>query len=472
MFQTILKFIPVRNYITLLFLGISLSLSAQNTIGGVKTTVPESEVKRQSAFLTAERERLLGRWDKALEAYKNFLFDNPEYDAAWYGLARTYAAKNDPTNALDAIEKAIAKNPDNQWYMIYQAELFEKNGRNKDALATYEELVKRYPKTTEFYEKLAYLAVLCEDPKRGLKALDKLEQLQGINENNTAKKHLIYVGLGDNKKAAEEYRKLANAYPKNVKYRYQLADFYERLGDKVNARKTWEDIAQRFPDDTVAKLALAEQQGGSDAQYLASIKPLFADPKVSIDSKVKELVPFLTKITTGTDPVLTQNILELGGLLEQAHPEDAKAWSLSGDILYLAGHSAEALEKYRRCIKLNPAVFSVWDNMLSILREQKNFKEAESMAEQALDVFPNQPKACLHYAASATALGHFDAAINQLNQAMLMVGNNPLMRAEILDLNGDALLGKGDKGKAKEMWMKAYDISKNPAIQDKINRVQ
>lgn len=462
----------MKKLLLLLVCCISTAVYSQNTIGGVKTTVPESEVKRQSAFLSAERERLLGRWDKALEAYKTFLFENPDYDAGWYGLSRTYFAVGDMVNALDAIEKATEKAPNNQWYWLYQADLFEKNGRNKDALATYEMLVKRFPETPEFYEKLAYLAVLNEDPKRGLKALDKLEQFEGINEENTAKKHLIYVGLGDYKKAAEEYKKLANTYPNKVQLRYQLADFYERIGDKPNARKTWEEIAQRFPDDPLARLALAEQTNGSEAQYLSSIRPLFADPKVTIDAKVKELVPFFNKLTAGNDPALVQNMLELGAILEKTHPEEAKAWSLSGDMLYLSNNSSAALEKYRRCIELNPSVFSVWDNTLSILREQKNYAEMERIGEQALDAFPNQPKGYLHYATAAIQLKHFDAAINQLNQAQLMVGNNPELRAEVLELSGDALMGKGDKSKAKEMWLKAFDITKNPAIQEKINRVQ
>ena len=75
---------------------------AQNTVGGVRILVPEAEVKRQSQFLNAERERLLGRWDKALEAYKEIVYKFPDNDAAWYGLARTYSATNDVVNAANA----------------------------------------------------------------------------------------------------------------------------------------------------------------------------------------------------------------------------------------------------------------------------------------------------------------------------------------------------------------------------------
>jgi tetratricopeptide (TPR) repeat protein len=457
---------------SVLALSISTAMLGQNTIGGIKTSVPESEVKRQSAFLTAERERILAHWDKALEAYKTFLFENPEYDAAWYGLSRTYAATNDLVNALDAIAKAVAKDPNNQWYLLYQADLFERIGRNKDALATYEILVKRFPETSEFYEKLAYLAVLNNDPKRGLKALEKLEQFEGITEDNIAKKHLIYLGLNDRKKAAGEYRKLSDAYPNTVRYRYQLADFYQQIGDQANAQKTWEEIARRFPNDPLASRALATQQTGTDTEYLSSIRPLLADPRVDMDTKIKKIIPFLSKIEGNKDPAFSTTFQELGAILEKTHPEDAKAWSISGDILYLSNKGTDALDRYRRCLQLNQGIYSVWENTLLLLLEQKNYVEVINMAEKALDFFPNQPQIYVQYALAAIALQQYDAALGQLSLAQSMSGNNAPWLAEILDLTGNAFLGKGDSEKAKKLWQKAFEITKSPAIQDKINRVQ
>ena len=147
-------------------------LSAQNTFGGVKNTIPEAEVKRQSQFLMAERERLLNHNDKALELYKKFTYDNPNNDAGWYGLARTYTSLKELPIALDAIGKAVILSPENQWYSVYQADLFEKVGRLSEAVMVYENLLKRFPETPEFYEQLAYLSLQNEDPKRALKALE------------------------------------------------------------------------------------------------------------------------------------------------------------------------------------------------------------------------------------------------------------------------------------------------------------
>ncbi len=421
-----------------------VTIFAQNTIGGVKTSIPEAEVKRQSQFLMAERERLLNHNDKALELYKKFSYDNPNIDVGWYGLARTHAALKDLPNALQCIDKAVALAPENKWYSIFQAELFEKVGRLSEAVAVYESLLKRFPETPEFYEQLAYLSLQNEDPKRALRALDKWEDLVGVNEDIAFKKHVVYIGLGDTKKAAMELKKLCDTHPNNLKYRQDLAEFYDKIGDKANARASYDEMLRRDPDNPVARMALAGKEGDSDAAKLAAMRPLFDDPKVPIDEKVKAIMPYFQKMTNGGDAALTQNLLDLAVLLEKNHPDEAKAWSLSGDLFYHANRPSEALDRYRRCIALNPTIFAVWDNALSLLAAQKIFDEMLRTAERAMDAFPNQPKAYFYYGVAANIMGHPSDALPQLEQGLLMTVNNTGLRLDIVDQIGLALMGKRD----------------------------
>lgn len=417
---------------------------AQNTIGGVKTTIPEAEVKRQSQFLMAERERLLNHNDKALELYKKFTYDHPSVDAGWYGLARTYTSLKELPSALDAIGKAVVLAPDNQWYSVYQADLFEKVGRLTEAAIVYEALIKRFPQTPEFYEQLSYLYLQNEDPKRALKVLDKWEDLVGVSEEIAFKKHVVYVGLGDIKKAAAEYKKLSDAFPNELKYRRELAQYYDQIGDKVNARLTYEEILRRNPEDPSARMALAGSGNNSDAAKLNAMRPLFDDPKVPIDEKVKVIMPYFPKLDAGTDEALTQNLLELATLLEKHHTDEAKAWSISGDLYFHTNRPAEALDRYRKCINLNPTVFAVWENTLTILAGQKNYDEMLQVAEKAMDAFPNQPKAYFYYGAAANIKGRPDDALAQLEQGLLMTTSATGLRLEMLDQIGLAFLGKKD----------------------------
>lgn len=485
--------------------ALSFPTAAQNTIGGVQATVPQKEVERQSAFLDAERERMLGHHDKAIEAYKKFLYDNPDEGAAWYGLARCWVSKGDLVSGLDAIGKAVEKEPANVWYAIYQSDIYEKTGRLRDAIAVYEGLVKRNPRTSEFYLHLAYLYVSNADPKGGLKTLDKLEDIEGIQEEIIAKKHLIYVGMGDNRKAAAEYQKLVQAFPGEMTYRHRLADFYERIGDKAAARSTYEDILRLRPDDAAARLALiqpAKGQAGTSA--LSQLQPLIADAKVPIDAKVKELLPYLSQLQSGNPSLPVQNLLELADALHKAHPEDPKAWSLSGDMYYHADRLPEALTRYQQCIRLNPRVFSVWENTLAIQFAQRTYPELLKTAEQAMDAFPNQPRAYWYYALAAIELNQPDEALAQLDQASLMVANNPALatdladaaglallrkkdytaavaryeqglakggdkRADYLEHYGDALSSAGQRNKAIEQWKKAAALQPSPRLEQKIS---
>lgn len=483
----------------------TLGAVAQNTVDGKVVQITEEEAKRQSEFVAAERERLLGHHDKAIDLYKKFLYGNPEVDAAWYGLARAYASKEDVANAVDAIGKALERAPDNQWYAIYQAELFGKMGRTKDAAKVYEGLTKRFPQTVEFYEQLAYLAVLSGDPQGGLKALDRLEKLRGITQETAEKKHLIYVGLNENKKAAAELQKLADAYPGQPEYRHKLARFYEAIGDEAAARRTYEEILRRNPDDPEAKLgAMDKKRTNSDAAYLSGLTPLFAKTELSIDEKIRELMPYLEKLNTTQDAALLSALTSLCETLEKTHPDDPRAWSISGDVQYLGNRPQQALEKYRKCLQLKPKVFPVWENTMTILQVSGQFDELLRVSEQAMDAFPNKPQAYLFYGVAAIEKGKYDDALSALDQATLMAGNNVALRFDLIDQAGlallrkkeyaaastkyenalskggdkhpgllehygDALFYKGDNAGALQFWQKAAAIRKNPALEQKIS---
>jgi tetratricopeptide (TPR) repeat protein len=124
------------------------------------------------------------------------------------------------------------------------------------------------------------------------------------------------------------------------------------------------------------------------------------------------------------------------------------------------------------------------------------------VSEQAIDAFPNQPRAYLYYGIAAIAKGKYDDGAAQLEQAQLMAGNTPigidiqeqlayiaLLKKDlpaatiqyeallakggdrnpfVLEHYGDLLAAKGKATEAATYWQKAYDLTKKPALLQKI----
>lgn len=486
---------------------LALSTFAQNTIGGQAKLVAEAEVDRQRDFVDAETARMLGKYDKAIELYKKFIYDNEQNDAAWYGLGRSEMAKENLPAALDAARKATTLAPTNIWYQIFLSELYEKAGRYADAVAIAEKLTKEAPQHIPYFERLAYLQILNGTPNDALKTLDRLERITGLTETLAERRHLIYVAMRDQKRAAEALAQLADAQPYVVEYRRRLAHYYEEIGNKEAARKAYAQIATIQPNDPEAKLALmsannaAKTSGSGDVAQLTALQPLFKDPRAPLEAKFKQITPYLSKLKNNTDPAFTQAMLELGRIVEAAHPDDATAWSLSGMLFYQANQPDAALERYQRCIRLNPKAFSVWDNTLDILRQQQQYAAMLRTAEQAIDAFPNQAKAYWYYAVAANATGQPADARSNAEQALLMTNDAAIQldladqmglsmllqkdfgaatthyeawlnkggdrHAGILEHYGDALFQKGDTAKAQAQWQKALGIQRTPALERK-----
>jgi hypothetical protein len=76
---------------------------------------------------------------------------------------------------------------------------------------------------------------------------------------------------------------------------------------------------------------------------LTSIIGLVSSNNVSIDQKVNEIIPFLDKYIQLGDTSLITPLNKISEILVSTHPNEAKAWALSGDIRLHLGDYPQAL---------------------------------------------------------------------------------------------------------------------------------
>jgi tetratricopeptide (TPR) repeat protein len=431
--------------------------------------ISEVEIKLQEKYMEGVSKQLAGKPEAASILFQEVLDKNPKCDACAFQIARSQMIMGNAEKAMDNIKKAIALDAKNKWYKIFLADLYEKTGRDKESVLIYQGLVETLRFEEEIHYHYAYNLVRIGEPLKALKVFDGIEKQLGVQEELIKKKHTIYLALGDKKKAGFELKKLSDAYPSNLNYLHLLSEFYESVGQKADAEAVNKRILKLDSNDAKAGIADASNQraaAGSDIEYLRGLKPLMAKPEGDIDVKIKELLPYLNKFVSKHDQTLGQTLQELSEIIKNAHPKEAKAYSLLGDILNNEGKSQEAIVQYKECLKRSKTVYSVWEQILYLYDEAGQYDDLLTTSEEAVDLFPNNPTPYYFNGVALQKKGKLTDAVGALEQAVLMSAKKPQVKLEALTELGIAL----SKAKQAAKATKAFDDAL--ALSPKSNYVQ
>lgn len=438
----------------LLWVGLVPELSAQ------VDRIDEESVKVQELLIDASREKLLGHYDEAIKILESILRKDRENATAAFELARIHEATGDAEKSLKYAREATEYDDTNFWYFKFLASLQQQAGEYDAAAESYERVVALQPNDAQSYYRYAFLLVKANEIRKALKVYDELEARLGISEEVIRRKHTLYLGQREDKKAAEELMRLIAAYPNNVGYRHLLAGFYEQIGEDKKAKAVYQEILSVDPDNGKAKMALAGQSGqeSDEIRYLNALKEPFESPDTEIDVKIGKIIPFIQKVADTSDKDLADALLELTNLLEAVHPNDPKGYSAGADLLYHTGRKPAALSKYLKTIELDKSNFIVWEQILQLYAETHQFEELRDFSEQAMDYYPNQPMVYYMNALADYHLGDPEAALSTLQQASFMAGGNKRALIFIQSLQGLLYQDAGEPKAADEAFGKALAI--------------
>ena len=421
-------FSKTHTILLLLFGGIFFSF---NALG--QKTYSEEEVNTEKIFIEASQEKILGNYENAVDLYNEVLKRDKDNHAAAYELARMYDVLDENDKAEKAIKLAIKLDKSNEWYQSFLADHYQKLNNDKEAANVFGNLVKQYPNNKYFYQKQAYFLVRSKNIPDAIKIFDRIEAKFGLTEELIEKKHSLYLGLGKQKKATRELQKLTNTFPTNIEYHYMLANHFQRIGKNEKAKEIFQKILILDPKDAQANIALASSNNGeeSNAIFLSTLKPIFQQEDVDIDLKIKEMIPYIQKVANTGNKKLADAVIELAQILTDVHPNDAKSFSVYGDLLNHSERPKEALVKYMQTLKLDNSVFTVWEQVMYLNLELNDFDALLKTSNEALDLFPNKAKAYYLNGIANSEKRNYTDAIDGFQQALMMSAKNNRMRDDI-----------------------------------------
>ena len=430
-----------------------------------QTRPTSQEVSIEKKLIDGKKYILLGDYEKAEALFRAILEEDVQNGAACYELSRTLAATGRFSDAITYIHKAIRIEPENEWYLLMEADIREKSGDLVATMEMYDRLMALRPEKPHYYEMQISLCKKSGEQERLLKVLDQYEKSRGLTESITRTRFETLDAMGRQEEALAALHKLTVVFPYNTDYKFLAAAYARKSGHEENASQYYRDILAIDPDNSRAKLAMAsnEKQSGDEIGYLQSITPVITNAGVEIDVKLKELIPYVLELSKTKDPELGKALKELIAQLVKTHPKDAKSYAIQGDVLSIMGEEQSAINAYTQSTQLNGGVYTVWEQLLAMLIAERSYDELIRQSQNAITNFPNQ--AYLYYAAG---YGYYkkekyDEALEVLNDALIMTGRNLGQKISVCNILGLVYDELGDLDKSSVAFESALSIDpKNP----------
>jgi tetratricopeptide (TPR) repeat protein len=360
---------------------------AQGNAGRPMTNADSLEVK--TLYFNALREKTIENLPTAVDLFNRVLQIDPANDAAMYELANLKKLQNDYPRAQQLLEKAVTIAPDNNWYWSALADSYEKNNDIDKLENVFTQLIRLNPDKADNYFDKANVYYHQKKYDEALQVYDQVEKLTGLTDDLLADRQKIYLKQNHTDLAIDQLQKMIDANPVQIKYYLFLSELYSSGNSPDKALKVLQDAEKINNKNGLIHLALADIYRDKK-DYESSYNELsvaFAIPEVDIDQKIKIVMGYLPKFP---DPDAKASALELSRIITVAHPDEAKAWALYGDMLLQNGKTKDAKAMYQKSITLNNQVYDVQEQLVRIEIGENDDDAAIKDGENSLSYFPNQ----------------------------------------------------------------------------------
>ena len=483
------------HFLTLFCIIVCLTKPSSGISGQDPIQVSETENEIQQAFLEARLQITAGHYEEGLRKLDSLSRVYRHRSALYYEMAQVYFEQKKYTEALEKLERAVALEQNNIWYLEKQAMLQTELRRIQDAITTYKKLINIHPKYSRYYDITADLLLTSNRHSEALQVLRNKETQLGFSEYNSLK--IIDIAL-DSKQYHEaefEVGKLLQRQNPPLRDLKKAVEVYRTIGDIEKEYALNEKILAIDPNDVDAMLDKVEKENGrvNEASFLISLQPLIQNPSIPAGGKLVELMPFVEKHAQNPDIPYAEALLHVCELLANAHPDDAKVHAMYGDVLMNSHREVEAVRQYERTLALQKTNFLVWEQLMYGLEYLEDYGKLGETAQNAMDYFPNQ--AISYYFAAVASFSKNDMvkAKEWLAEAELISAKNPVIIARIrllqskisdseknltkamaqvdeciqisqglmgsaYEWKGDLMWNTGNKAGAKEQYLKALTL--------------
>ena len=380
-----------------------------------------------------------------------------------------YEQMGEKRKEYDELKTLVDSNPLNLNYRVMFGNWLLQNGKKKEALQKYRDVLKEDPNNS-----LAKLSMMDYYNNIGDKTTVKTilqELLQSPKTEKEAKlellRQVITGSQKDNNPDSTEVMRLfsvALAVPQENADIYMLKAAYMTLRKqpKAEINRVYEKAIEVEPDNSRARIALIQNIWDSkDYDKIISLcRPAIEyNPDEMAFYYFQGMAQFQKH---DIDAALETFRKGVGQIKPDSNPDIVSDfYAIMGDILHEKGRNNEAFEAYDSCLQWKADNVVALNNYAYYLSEEnKDLTKAEQMSYKTIKAEPNNSTCLDTYAWILFQQKRYEEAKIYIEQA---IRNDSTLSNVVKEHAGDIYAMTGDIGKALDFWQQALKAGNDSA---------
>ncbi|RIA08256.1 tetratricopeptide repeat protein [Flavobacteriaceae bacterium MAR_2010_72] len=383
------------------------------------------EDEYQELFFEALKQKGIENYQRAVDALLKCINLKSTDAVVYYELGKNYNLLKNFGAAEDALKKAVAKEPDNEWYLDELYAVYVQQGETDKAIKTIKQLVKYHP---DYKQDLVSLYIKAKEYNDALNLLDELDKNFGISEERDYLRNQIFDITGDDKDRIKYLEERLKNDPANEINYLNLIYRYSETGKVDKAFDTAKQLLARNPNSQLVHLALYKfyMDSSDTVKAINSMKKVLTSSEINPDAKTKVLNDFVNFVSK--HPEYEKDLVEVTTLV--GNDKSPKTLMELAQYHLKIGDKEKALDYFEDVLREEPNNFSALKDVVLLQLDLNLDEQAAKRSEQALELYPAQPIFYLVNGVANNKLKQPKKAIQSLESGLDYIIDDTKMEAD------------------------------------------
>ncbi|NPA33835.1 MAG: tetratricopeptide repeat protein [Chlorobi bacterium] len=400
--------------------------------------------------------------DYSLENYKESYYNarraldkDPYNSGAMYLLSKLYFGAGRLDDALEYAVKAVKIDSTNKWYWQNLGIICMHMEKYNCAIGAFERAIEQDPNDIYLYEPLLQLLQEREEWNKAIKYYRRVVKWRGDDPEALVQLARLYYLAGKKDSAMIVLKRAVESpHPPDDAFKL-LLDLLINEGKYQEARTLIKQWKEKNPDYPYLYLHLAEiyrNQKEYDSLTATLIKYI-NDSNSEADEKATFLFKYINDNLK--EDLDTSHIISISEALADKYKDQFMPLAVAGDLLSLWGEDSLALIMYKRALKVNDVQLPLWQQIITIHLDRKEYDSAKHYIERALELFPDQPMLLWFGTFTCYQLKNYICAITHgenLLDIIRLTGEFSQLRQPVMQIVADSYYWLGDYAKSDSLF--------------------